>query len=116
MTTGRTVAALCTLVIASSVHAANLAVEDVLGAWQVSDVICSGCGDRRNEEKGTILRLQASRIDNPLSGDCTDQPAYRLLETVSSKAFLKRIQPSWPAVGKQSRSLGKTVLYGNSRQ
>src|SRR5262245_45253503 len=112
MATVRTVIAVCTLAIASSVHAANLAVEDVLGAWQVSDVICSGCQDRRSEEKGTIVRLQADRIDNPLSEDCANAPAYSLLEIVSSKVFLKRVQASWPALGKQRKSLGKTVLYG----
>ena len=108
----RTVTALCAFAIASSVHAASLAVEDVLGAWQVSDVICSGCQDRTSDEKGIVVRLQADRIDNPLSENCVDTPGYGLLETVPSKLFLKRIQGSWPALGKQKKSLGKTVLYG----
>jgi len=112
MTTLRTVVALCTFIVGSSVHGANLAVEDVLGAWHVSDVICSQCQDRRNEEKGATVRLQTDRIENPLSGDCTDTPAYGRLETVSSKTFLKQVKSSWPALGKQRKSLSKTVLYG----
>jgi hypothetical protein len=102
----------CLLTIALYVEATGLAVDDILGAWEVSDVVCSECGDRIPEEKGTIISLGRDRIANPLSEDCVDSVGYDLLEILPSKVFLKRIRAQWPALANRRRNLSKTVLYG----
>lgn len=100
------------LTTTSYAHAKNLVRGDVLGDWQVSDVLCSGCQDRSPSEKGTIIRLNSESITNPLSDDCKGKPGYNLLKTIPWKTFLKLTRSEWPDIGQQQGDPQKEVLYG----
>ena len=86
--------------------------EKILGAWEVSDVLCSGCEGRTPSEKGTIINFEKNRIANPLYESCAAKAGYDFIrETPAGKVIAERGQ-DWPEPVKSKLVAGGNILYG----
>jgi len=89
---------------------ADLAPEDVIGSWRITDVYCAGCQVQDRSDLGKVIELGKSRVRDPLSGGgCERDIGYRRIgpPASESKELLGKVSRTW-STGKQVQFVAVT--------